>query len=555
MQAAPWIVIGCLIVWIGVLVRRLKLLGLSRRTSEEQYRIIFETVTDGLMINALDGTVVEANPAACQMHGYRREEFLGQKSAEFVHPDSLHLFRECIEALKAGRHFHCFAQDLRKDGTAFDVEVDGVPFLFGGRPHLLGIVRDITRRKQAEADLLESEMRFRLLAENAPGVIYLCHNDARYTMIFISENVARLTGHARREFLSDRVSFVDLYAPEDKPSIRAEVEQALSEKRAYHLRYRMHHKSGEIRWVEETGVGVWHDEKLAYLEGFLTDVTDRVQSEEALQQAQQALFEQQQKENERVTAELARAEDRLVQSTKLATIGQMAAQIAHEIRNPLGAIHNAAFFARRKMPSQEALAHENLDLISREVAMCVSIIENILSITRLQPPRKAPFDFGPFVQEAFERLRQSQHDGQSLDEVRCVYDGDRDPFPLLADPVQFRQVFDNLLKNAVEAMQGPGEIRINARQTPDGPCIEVSDTGPGIPTDHAEKIFEVFETSKIKGSGLGLGISRHIIESHGGTLTVKPRSADDSKDSQGATFRICLPENGGEQTNLRSVPA
>lgn len=544
MQTALWIVIGCLIVWIILLSRQLTLQQLSQRTSEEQYRIIFETMTDGLIISALDGTIVEANPAACRMHGYPREAFLGQKAAEIVHPESLSLFREYVEALNAGRHFHCFAKDLRKDGSAFDVEVTGVPFLFNGRPHLLAIIRDITRRKRAEEELQESETRFRLLAENAPGVIYLCRNDARYSMIFISERVLELTGHSAEEFLSDRVSFVELFHPEDKVRIGPEVDKALSEKRPYHLRYRIVNKSGGFRWVEEVGAGVWHEDKLAYLEGFLNDVTDRVCAEEALRKAQEAILDLKQKKHEQVLAELERVQDRLVQSTKLATIGEMAAQIAHEIRNPLGAIHNAAFFARRKMPAAETLAHENLALIEREVAVCVSIIENILSITRLKPPRKAMFDLGPFAQEAFARLKRSENDGPNLEGVHCIYDGDPDPFPLHADPVQFRQVLDNLLKNSVEAIEGPGEIRITARQTVEGPCILVSDTGPGIPDGEAERIFEVFQTSKIKGTGLGLGISRHIIERHGGTLTVKPADGEDSNDRPGATLMICLPPQG-----------
>ncbi len=353
MQTALWIVNGCLIVWIVLLSRHLRSQQKSQRTSEEQYRTIFETVTDGLIISALDGRVAEANPAACKMHGYTRAEFIGQSAAEIVHPESLHLFREYVESLNAGRHFHCFAQDLRKDGTAFDVEVNGVPFLFNNRPHLLGIVRDITQRKQAEQDLLESETRFRLLAENAPGVIYLCHNDERYSMIYISEAVLELTGYSNEEFLSDRVSFVELYHPDDKARILLDVKTALEDRKPYHLRYRVRNRSGEFRWVDEVGLGVWREDELAYLEGFLNDVTDRVRAEEALRQAQQALIDLQQKENERVKAELERVQHHLVQSTKLATIGKMAAQIAHEIRNPLGAIHNAAFFARRKMPATE----------------------------------------------------------------------------------------------------------------------------------------------------------------------------------------------------------
>jgi signal transduction histidine kinase len=284
---------------------------------------------------------------------------------------------------------------------------------------------------------------------------------------------------------------------------------------------------------------VWRDEDLVYLEGFLIDVTERVRAEESLRSAQQALIEQQQRENARVREELARVEDDLVKTTRLATIGKMAAQIAHEIRNPLGTIKNSAFFARRKLPEDETLARENLDLVQNEVAVCVNIIENILSITKLQPPRKAPLDLAPFVAEAFERLKENSAAIGDPQQLACRYDADSHPVTLQADHSQFRQVLDNLLKNASEVMAGRGEIRVSARQSPPDTCIEVSDTGPGVPADQVETIFELFQTSKPKGTGLGLGISRQIIERHGGTLTVKLPA--DGAAGQGATFVIILP--------------
>src|SRR5690606_18013294 len=141
MLIALWIVNGCLMVLIAILLWRLQDQAETRRSSEEQYQRVFEIVTDGLVISSQEERVVEANPAACKMHGYTREEFIGQSPAKYVHPDSLDLFQEYVEALSAGRTFHCFAQGLRKDGKAFDVEVDGVPFSFEGKPHLLAIVR------------------------------------------------------------------------------------------------------------------------------------------------------------------------------------------------------------------------------------------------------------------------------------------------------------------------------------------------------------------------------------------------------------------------------
>jgi PAS domain S-box-containing protein len=118
----------------------------SLRNKEAQYRAIFESTTDGLVINDMDGTVVEVNPAFCEMHGYTREELLGISPLEFIHPDYHSILGEYIETIRAGGSFQRHAVDLHKDGTPFHVEVHGSTFIFNGRPHILGVVRDITER-------------------------------------------------------------------------------------------------------------------------------------------------------------------------------------------------------------------------------------------------------------------------------------------------------------------------------------------------------------------------------------------------------------------------
>ncbi|HET7077679.1 MAG TPA: GAF domain-containing protein [Chloroflexia bacterium] len=116
---------------------------------EAQYRGVFEATSDALIINSLEGIVVEANPAACRMHGYSYEEFIGRDPRTFVHPDYLDSFREFVETVRAGGQFETQAVNVRKDGSTLPVEVHGVPFLHKGRPHILAVVRDITDRVQA----------------------------------------------------------------------------------------------------------------------------------------------------------------------------------------------------------------------------------------------------------------------------------------------------------------------------------------------------------------------------------------------------------------------
>jgi PAS domain S-box-containing protein len=120
------------------------------RETEAQYRSIFEATSDGLIINDLEtGVVVEANPATCAMHGYARDEFIGRHPTAFIHPNYHALFQEYIETVKTGGQFHAEAVELRQDGTPFLVEVNGRSFTYRGKPHGLGVMRDITERVQA----------------------------------------------------------------------------------------------------------------------------------------------------------------------------------------------------------------------------------------------------------------------------------------------------------------------------------------------------------------------------------------------------------------------
>lgn len=157
-----------------------------------------------------------------------------------------------------------------------------------GDRRMLLVIEDLTESERLrvaahafEQRLRESERRFRLLAENAPGVSYLCRNDARYTMEFISAGVEELTGFSRNDFLENKVSFTELYHPADVAAIQQEVSEAVSERRPFHLSYRLRHHSGAWRWVDEIGVAIYESNELAYWQGILTDITERKLTEAA----------------------------------------------------------------------------------------------------------------------------------------------------------------------------------------------------------------------------------------------------------------------------------
>lgn len=143
-------------------------------------------------------------------------------------------------------------------------------------------IRDISDRKNAELALRDTERRFRLLAENVPGVIYLCRNDADFSMTYLNDKVVDVTGYTKEEFLSGKVHFSQIFHPDDKELVYKAVDDALKEGRSYRIEYRIRHRNGEWRWIEDYGGGVIEGDRQMWLEGFLSDITNRKKAEEEL---------------------------------------------------------------------------------------------------------------------------------------------------------------------------------------------------------------------------------------------------------------------------------
>ncbi len=262
-------------------------------------------------------------------------------------------------------------------------------------------------------------------------------------------------------------------------------------------------------------------------------ITERRRAEETARQAQENLLRQQQREKEHIEQELKKAKRKLIRQTRLATIGQVAASIAHELRNPLGAVRNANYYLQRRLPSGDTKWAEYLSIIEREIGTAERIISTLLEMSRAKEPTVQSVDLDEAVRKAFDRIEDT--DGIGL---RCTLNPD--PFVVKADPEQFQQVLVNLLTNAVQAMDGDGHIDVTAAPHEDFDTILIQDNGPGIAEDVRDEIFEPLFTTKAKGTGLGLAICRQLVERHGGTLDLV------EADTGGATFCIRLPRQNIE---------
>ncbi|MFA5834849.1 MAG: PAS domain S-box protein [Bacteroidota bacterium] len=258
--------------------------------SELRFRSLFENAKDAVFLaDTRTGNIIDVNAEAEKLLKRTRGEIIGRHQS-FIHPpersaEAESMFREQI--LTLGEHPIEF-EVIDSSGKRIPVEIKAsVVRLDDNRIISQGIFRDISERKIAEETLRESEHRFRTLAENLPGVVYLCKNDDRYTMLYLNDQVEQLTGYSKDDFLDDTVSFVDLYHPEDVAEITEGVSIALSKRLPFHLIYRIKHKDGTWRWIEEQGIGVYRGSELLRLEGFLSDITDRKIAESALTESEE----------------------------------------------------------------------------------------------------------------------------------------------------------------------------------------------------------------------------------------------------------------------------
>jgi two-component system NtrC family sensor kinase len=247
---------------------------------------------------------------------------------------------------------------------------------------------------------------------------------------------------------------------------------------------------------------------------------------------------------EKATLELHQAQAEAARGEKLASVGLLAAGIAHELNNPLTGILTFSTLVRRELPDDSPQA-EDLDLVIQETKRCAAIIRRLLDFAREKTPEKSYVDINETIEECLQLINQSTQ----LADIELVTDLDAQLPAVWMDKELIKQVIMNMLVNAQHAIGQEGTITVTTRlgtecprtqaDISDTPMVQISirDTGCGIPTEHLDRIFDPFFSTKDvgRGTGLGLSVSHGTVEAHGGTIEVE------SEVGEGSEFRICLP--------------
>ncbi len=246
------------------------------------------------------------------------------------------------------------------------------------------------------------------------------------------------------------------------------------------------------------------------------------------------------REYQSMAKKLAESQAQLLQTEKIASLGRLAAGVAHEINNPLAGILIYAEILKRDLQENTAV-QENIEVIINQTVRCQQIVTRLLEFSRQSLGQKTLFDLNEIIHRCVDLLSN-----QALfHNIEIIRDLDPELPQIIGDPGQLQQVFANLLLNAADAMKGQGKITIASRPAPgdDGVILTIADTGPGIPPEIRDKIFEPFFTTKPpgKGTGLGLSIVYGVLQRHGGTIEVA------SGPGGGSIFTLVLPLNSPEK--------
>ncbi|HET7891278.1 MAG TPA: PAS domain-containing protein [Candidatus Sulfotelmatobacter sp.] len=463
--------------------------------------------------------MIHSSPEHRHLFGLARERVGIPPFEEFyqrIHPDDRGATVADLErAMAGGTDVEAHFRVVLPEGTTRFMHGIGHPLVkpFGETGEFVGTVMDVTAAKRSEEALQRSES---YLAEAQR----LTHTGSWAfnvtTPLYWSEENFRIWGFDPVQGLPDRGMILQRIHSEDRGRLLEEVQKAVHERRDYDVELRIVLPDGAIRYIHALGHPVFSSTgELVEVVGTNMDVTERKGAEEALRQAQ----------------------GDLAHVNRVTTMGELTASLAHEIKQPIAAaVTNANTclrWLRRDCPNLEE-AGEAASRMVKDVMRATDIISSISMLFKKGASQRELVDVNELIQEMIVLLRSEANRYSILIRSELA-----EGLPkVLADRVRLQQVFMNLMVNGIDAMKGTtarGELTIKSEAGNGQLLISVSDTGVGLPPNQTEQIFQAFFTTKDNGTGMGLPISRSIIESHGGRLWASGAAG------AGTTLQFTLP--------------
>jgi PAS domain S-box-containing protein len=481
--------------------------------SEAEFKTLFEHIATGVFISSKEGKFLNANQALLDMLGYdSKEEFLSidLPTDLYVRPEDRRTFQEMME--RDGRVIDYEVEFKRKDGST-------IPILLTGHARYdhqgkvigyEGLNVDLTQRKLMEKELKEAYDFMNKIVQSSPNSTMA--TDLKGNIIIWNRAAEETLGYKAGEVIGKMN--IDKIYPEDMARkvmqmLRSNEYGGAGKLKAYPMVYVR--RDGEV--VEGTlSAAIIYDASGTEIAsvGSFVDLRERLEMERALR----------------------RTQEQLLQSEKLAAMGRLTSQIAHELNNPLYGIMNTLELLKTEV-SPQSKRRKILEMALSETLRLSELLRKMLSFSKPDQEQRQPVDINTVIDEIL-LLHEKQLRENDIHIATTFSDG---LGQVNASKDQLRQVFLNMVANARDAMAGGGTLTVTTSGDGEKVIIEVTDTGTGIKEEYMDKIFDSFFTTKgeVKGVGLGLSVCYGFIKDHGGDIVVK------SEVGTGTTFVITLP--------------
>lgn len=369
-----------------------------------------------------------------------------------------------------------------------------------------------------EKAIAESEEKFRLLANNIPASVFLVKYDKARTKVYLNDEIEKLTGYHRDDFMSNKVSLLDLYHPDEKEELRFRIDEALHNRKPYKVTCRIRRKDGNYVWIEEYGEGIIINNEVAYIEGVLINITERKVAEEAV-----------------IAKELAESSNKAK--------SEFLANMSHEIRTPLNGIIG---FSNLLLNSDlTEIQKQHLETVNQSASTLLDVVNDILDISKIEAGKliinNEKTSLHTIINQCIDMMKFMAHQ-KNLElivnihnEVHCA---------IWVDEMRLKQILQNLLNNAIKFTQkGQIELEVSSTNINDSSSkikFSVKDTGIGIKKGNKKKILEAFTqednstTRNYGGTGLGLTITNSLLKLMNSKLEIE------SETNVGSTFSFEL---------------
>jgi PAS domain S-box-containing protein len=489
----------------------------SVRLGEYNFRMIVDSIPGLVHTLTPAGEIEHVSQQLLDLSGRTLEEL--KYWPQFVHPDDRARVNGLVRrAIESGEPYDAEIRIVPADGGYRWFHSRGVPLRDGEGSVVRWycLLTDVEDRKVAEEALRASERELSLIIETIPALVWCAAPNGELT--YVNRRVLDYTGSTLAAMA--KAGWIDYLHPDDvEPTVDAWT-HALTSDRQYEVQYRLRRFDGTYRWFHVLGqIGRDSDGHMTRWYGLLIDIDERKKTEEALRSTQA----------------------RLSRASQIATVGELAASIAHEVNQPLSAVVANGHACLRWLlaqPPNLGKAHEAAERIVRDGKDAGEVVRRIRALFKRAAIERTPLDVNDVIREVLSLLR-SETDRKGVAVETSL---EEDLPTVVADRVQLQQVLLNLLSNGLDAMDSvvgrPKKLAVRSKTLcPDAVLIEVRDFGVGL--TNADQVFEAFFTTKEHGMGMGLAICRSIVEAHEGRIWAS------SEEAPGTTFSFTLPVKAG----------